>query len=333
MRRPRRSIKNISMSDKASVDAHCAEIENQTSIPKYRGIMAARKEAFDKVVKHLSGDLKDAELACTTLALILRQSDDAPDLDGVCYQLCKLISSDVDTLKVSPARMSACEQGRRANMFKDHSSIVQVNALVALAAGIEASDKFAADAVECGVANTLSQILSAPDPKSLTAADRSVALNALGALGALGESSEKGLQAVLDSNGMGAVLMYCSPETEARLLEGAVDTTCKLMSTAPDAKSAALEAGIIPRFAALIGHADDEVKVRALLGLGMVLGGNEAGLVQCAGVPGAVGTLLKLMRREDDADCQQIAASIFQEMARCPAAKGALEAGIKAAQA
>ena len=98
-----------------------------------------------------------------------------------------------------------------------------------------------------------------------------------------------------------------------------MDGLCKLATNHPPAKDAAAAAGAIPRLAALLssssggggsgsGSVPAEVTVRALLALGMLAGGSPERQLELAGQPGAVAALLRLMRQQDDADMQQIAA-------------------------
>lgn len=197
----------------------------------------------------------------------------------------------------------------------------------ALSSGFEISDEFAAEALICDAASDLIAALNSTDPPP---APR-VALNALGALGALGETSKDALHSVVSKGGVKCALSFCSPEKDPAVLEAAVDTLCKLMSCGNEAKIAAVEAGSISAMAALLplDIRNDDVRVRCLLALGMVVGGNETCQVQLASTAGAVESLLLLMRREDDADCQQIAAGIFSELAKSPAAKDAVAAAIK----
>lgn len=207
---------------------------------------------------------------------------------------------------------------------------LQANAMAALSAGLEVSDEYANEAVQSGAANDLVQILSATDAPP---APR-VALNALGCIGALGEASESGLESIVSAGGVAVVLTFCTTEQDPGLLESAVDTLCKLMSSGPSAKAAAVEAGLIPAMAKLLpaGVTTDDVTVRSLLALGMVIDGDDKCRVQLASAEGAVQSLLALMRREDDADCQQISAGIFSELAKSPAAKEAVAAAIKNTQ-
>ena len=95
-----------------------------------------------------------------------------------------------------------------------------------------------------------------------------------------------------------------------------MDGLCKLAASHPPAKDAAAAAGAIPRLAALLTSSSSgsgsssgpEVQVRALLALGMLAGGSPERQLELAAAPGAVAALLRLMRQQDDADMQQIAA-------------------------
>ena len=62
--------------------------------------------------------------------------------------------------------------------------------------------------------------------------------------------------------------------------------------------------------------AGGDVRVRALLGLGMLVGGAPPRQRQLSAAPGAVSALLALMRSGDDGDCQQIAVGVFRELGK-----------------
>jgi hypothetical protein len=91
----------------------------------------------------------------------------------------------------------------------------------------------------------------------------------------------------------------------------------------------------VPALEALLGGdaAGGDVRVRALLGLGMLVGGAPPRQLQLAAAPGAVGALLALMRSEDDRDCQQITFCVFEELGKSgdPAVRAAVAAGVEAA--
>lgn len=115
------------------------------------------------------------------------------------------------------------------------------------------------------------------------------------------------------AGGLEQLLARADPAQPEQLQEAAVDGLCKLAANHPPAKDAAAAAGAIPRLAALLGVSGSgsvpaEVTVRALLALGMLAGGSPERQLELAGQPGAVAALLRLMRQQDDADMQQIAA-------------------------
>ena len=118
------------------------------------------------------------------------------------------------------------------------------------------------------------------------------------------------------TGGLEQLLARADPAQPEQLQEAAVDGLCKLAANHPPAKDAAAAAGAIPRLAALLtsgssgsgSSSGPEVQVRALLALGMLAGGSPERQLELAGAPGAVAALLRLMRQQDDADMQQIAA-------------------------
>lgn len=59
-----------------------------------------------------------------------------------------------------------------------------------------------------------------------------------------------------------------------------------------------------------------DVKVRALMALGMLLGDSKANQERLAGMPEAVHGLASLMRQADDDDARQVSTTIFTELVR-----------------
>lgn len=176
------------------------------------------------------------------------------------------------------------------------------------------------------------------------AEDGSLVLNLLVLLGTLGEASEETAQLVLDAGGPQQLLRHAELQCTEQLQEAAVDGCCKLAASSAAAKDAMAAAGALPRLAALLLGGGDggsgngsgsgaEVRVRALLCLGMLVGGSPERQLELAGVPGAVPALLRLMRQQDDHDCQQIAGGLFKELAGNAEAKGAIAAALKEQQA
>lgn len=126
------------------------------------------------------------------------------------------------------------------------------------------------------------------------------------------------------AGGLEQLLARADPAHPEQLQEAAVDGLCKLAANHPPAKDAAAAAGAIPRLAALLSgsasggsSSSAEVQVRALLALGMLAGGSPERQLELAGAPGAVAALLRLMRQQDDADMQQIAAGVRGGWRKC----------------
>ena len=88
--------------------------------------------------------------------------------------------------------------------------------------------------------------------------------------------------------------------------------------------------GALEALADLLGSGQRDVQVRALLGVGMLLGGNEELQRQFVALPCAVGALVALMRQRDDAHCTQLAAEVFGELAGSAAVRGQLGSALRA---
>lgn len=65
-------------------------------------------------------------------------------------------------------------------------------------------------------------------------------------------------------------------DAEHALAEAAADAACALASSGAACAAALREAGAVPAMAALLGHASSETRVRALLGLSMLLSERSA---------------------------------------------------------
>lgn len=176
-----------------------------------------------------------------------------------------------------------------------------------------------------------------------TPADPGLRLNLLVLLGTLAEASEATAQLVLDAGGLQQLLLAADAGQSEQLQEAAADGLCKLASSGGVAKDAMAAAGAVPPLAALLTAsagdggalpaAGGEVRVRALLCLGMLVGGVPARQLELASAAGAVRALLRIMRQQDDADAQQVAAGLFRELAANGEAKAALAAALQEQQA
>eukprot|EP00887_Chlorella_sp_A99_P006521 scaffold3.g6521.t1 len=268
---------------------------------------AAQQLSFDETLirigQHLeSEDVHAQQTACSTLCVLLAQSTEpVGDLGSVAASLCKLVASAA-------------------------TPDLQKNAAAAVAAAIECSEAAAQQAVDARLAETATQLLrGGPE-------DQGLAFNLTALLGALGAAGEAAARSALDAGTLEALLARCDPADKgAEQQEVAVDALCRLMAHSADAGAAAVDAGAIPRLAAMLGSSHEEVRVRALLGLGMLLGESDARQRQLAEAPGAVGVLMALMRQSDDLDSQHIAGELFRGLGRNPELRATLAVGVKAA--
>ena len=168
-------------------------------------------------------------------------------------------------------------------------------------------------------------------------------LNLVGLLGVIAEAGDAQLQSVIAAGGVQQLLALLNTEGSSaasvseQVQEAAVDALCKLASNGSAGGDAIAAGGGVPALAALLGSGATvpaaEARVRALLCLGMLVGGSPERQLQLAAAPGAVVALLRLLRQQDDADCQQLAAGLFRELAANPAAKGAVGEALKQQQA
>ena len=192
------------------------------------------------------------------------------------------------------------------------------------------------EGINGGAAEKLAALVTTTD--STIEIGRQIVSNALVGIGALGETSADGLQAVLATGGLPAAIMYCSPNVDIYLQIAAVDALCRCMTADPTVIEIAEKLDVIPAMASVISSSNTrtekgrEVIVRALCGLAMIGMQGEESMVKLASSPGVVPALLVLMRQGDDADTQRIATGMFQELARCPASKEAVAAGMREAQ-
>ncbi len=161
--------------------------------------------------------------------------------------------------------------------------------------------------------------------------DDSLHLNALGLLGRLIEAVPVCLPGLLDGEGMATLTSCLDREGQGEhMQEAAADMLCKVCASGVDgAKERVVETGALPALASMLGSPAPEVRVRSLLALGMLVGGNEGRLAALAAVPGALAAVCRLMRQGDDGDCQHIAGGIFAALARNEGTKDALMAALK----
>lgn len=116
------------------------------------------------------------------------------------------------------------------------------------------------------------------------------------------------------AGGLQAVVGLCDPELAERVQEAAADVVCAV-ATVEAHKGALVEQGAVGALCKLLATPNHEVRVRALMGLGMLLPNNTAAQVAVAKDKTAVGNLMALMRQQDDQDCRIIARDIFSGLA------------------
>lgn len=139
-------------------------------------------------------------------------------------------------------------------------------------------------------------------------------------LGAVGSSNRNAAAGVFKHQGVEALLTTLSPETGSDLQEAGVDSLCKLAAE-PDNRHHLTDKGVPKALVQVLESGSREVQVRALLCLGMLLGGNQQQQIELAEVAGALPQLLQLRLQTDDEDCKQIADGIVAAMLKNPGCK------------
>ena len=71
---------------------------------------------------------------------------------------------------------------------------------------------------------------------------------------------------------------------------------------------------MLPALAKLLQSSNAEIHVRALLALGMLIGGNQEYQTQLADIDGALARLLELRLQQDDEDSKHVADGVVAAM-------------------
>jgi len=116
---------------------------------------------------------------------------------------------------------------------------------------------------------------------------------------------------------------------DVELVEAACDVLCQMCSTSPALKTRLWELGGLEACARGMMWSENnnmDVCVRALMALGMFLGGDSdeektTRLQRLCNFPGAITQLVRLMRQDTDPDCAAISRQIFAALASHPALK------------
>ncbi len=162
------------------------------------------------------------------------------------------------------------------------------------------------------------------------AQDNGVRMNALALLTALAQGGAAGVEQVLEQGAMASFITHCSTEQPARIQEAAADALCQL-ATDVSLRQQLAEAGAVQALCAVMSTQDQEVSVRALMGLGMLLSGNEQNQVLAAGVPGTLAAILTQMKQTEDPDCQIIARDLFALLGKNAEVKQQVAAALREA--
>ncbi len=131
------------------------------------------------------------------------------------------------------------------------------------------------------------------------------------------------------SAGLEAVLHFCSMEQAARVQEAAADAMCAVASQGPEAQEALLAAGAVPAAAGLLAVPQSEVRVLALMCLGMLLPQRLAAQQALADAPGALPLLLALLRQRDDGDMRAIARDLLALLSQDADIKSRIEGAMR----
>jgi hypothetical protein len=129
-----------------------------------------------------------------------------------------------------------------------------------------------------------------------------------------------------------AFVQLCSPSQAPRVQEAAADALCHL-ATQEALNERLAAAGAVQALCSVLGAADQEVAVRALMGLGMLLPKSEANQAAAAAVPGALLHIMRQMRQQEDPDCHIIARDLFALLARNPDVKAQVAEALRDAGA
>mmetsp|Transcript_26430 Transcript_26430/g.57654 ORF Transcript_26430/g.57654 Transcript_26430/m.57654 type:complete len:292 (-) Transcript_26430:130-1005(-) len=175
------------------------------------------------------------------------------------------------------------------------------------------------------IVRLLSAALSAPQP------DTGLQINLVAGLIAAAQGGEQGAEVVLSSGGLEPILCTCSPSHPPAVQEAGADAVCQLASYEGATREALSAAGAVERMAGLLATDSHEVRVRALMALGMLLPGSDANQQALASNTEAVCNIMACTQQDEDMDVKVIARDLFVGLAQnC---KEAVAAALRAGQA
>ncbi|DBA73989.1 TPA: hypothetical protein ACH3X1_010815 [Trebouxia sp. C0004] len=210
-------------------------------------------------------------------------------------------------------------------LLSSEDCLVQRNACAALIAVAESEAEYLQAGMQqwTKALDTVSAKLASP------ATETDLRITCAEVMGAVGHANAEAAQAVLNQQGVEALISVLDPELDATLQEAGVDSVCKL-AAAPESRQQLVHQGVLPAVAKLLQSNCSEVHVRALLALGMLVGSSQDNQTKLANIDGALSGLLVLRLQQDDEDSKHIADGIVAAMLKNPGCKQQLTAALKA---
>ncbi|GFR39831.1 hypothetical protein Agub_g325, partial [Astrephomene gubernaculifera] len=187
---------------------------------------------------------------------------------------------------------------------------MQANACAVLSGLMAVTDELQARIVGDGVVQRLQRLLEA----TADSEERTLQLNALACLSEALRGQEAQVEALVAAGGLAPVLRLCDPALPERLQEAAADVVCAA-GCVESTRGQLSEQGAVGRLAALLATPNHDVRIRALMGLGMLLAKSPANQLQLASNTTAVANLLAAMRQQEDQDCKVVARDLFAGLA------------------
>lgn len=157
-------------------------------------------------------------------------------------------------------------------------------------------------------------------------------INFLTALTAVAGGGEAGVRAAVEAGAVQAIVASCSASAGEHLQQVAAEAVCQI-GTEPSTREGLVAAGAVPALASLLPTPSFEVRVRALMALGMLVPSSADAQEALAQAPGALEQVMALMKQEEDADCHVIARDLFVLLGQNPATKDSVEAALRAVTA
>ncbi|GIL43861.1 hypothetical protein Vafri_1456 [Volvox africanus] len=236
----------------------------------------------------------------------------AQAMAGLCILLTQLQEPSVpdeliDTIPTFYSLLEDTQSGDRG---------IQANACAVLSGLMTVSEELQKRIINDGVVRRVQQLITAIADTE----ERTLQLNALACLAEALRDREEEAEALVAAGGLTPVLQLCNPGLPVRLQEAAADVLCAV-ACAEGTGGALSEQGAVEKLASLLATPNHDVRVRALMGLGMMLPKSNDNQVFMAGNAAAITNLLAIMRQQEDQDCRIVARDIFAGLARNPQCK------------